>query len=58
MSLTRTEWIEMWENIKTIEKELEDIVWCDSLSCNKYNETKPNVKFIKDKIQQVIGQME
>lgn len=56
MSLTRNEWIEIWNRLKVIEREAHK-VWR-----KKYYRPANNINWevqrIKDKIQQVIGQME
>ena len=53
MSLTKAEWEAMWDAIKKIE---------NYINFNSQSERKKNVKvyteYIKEKIQQVIGQME
>jgi hypothetical protein len=54
MSLTRKEWEEMWirtERLENYIRELPPHIGCKSYA-TKY------IRFIKDKIQQVIGQME
>lgn len=63
MSLTRKEYIEMWEAIKRLELLVND--WaaechaeCHAEQCIDCKETINAVNLIKDKIQQVIGQME
>ena len=57
MSLTRDEWLKMWESIKTLEN-LQKNVTGRNCKCNTCVSFKKEIKFIKDKIQQVIGQME
>lgn len=56
MSLTRNEWLEVWEAIKIIERT------AVNLSHNNSKQSKVvilrNSDRIKEKIQQVIGQME
>jgi hypothetical protein len=55
MSLTRKEWEQMWESVKCIERNA-----CSLESTNfiRMQRIMNEVRFIKDKIQQVIGQME
>jgi hypothetical protein len=56
MSLTRDEWAMMWESIKTIERlTLESEM---RISHNNWLKMEKSIKEIKEKIQQVIGQME
>ena len=53
MSLTRTEWVEMWQSVKRME-------WIVSRmrhSTNKDNMMR-EIRKIKEQIQSVIGQME
>jgi hypothetical protein len=45
MSLTRDEWAQMWDAIKVIQYNAPAVI-------------KPEIEFIKQKIQKVIGQME
>ncbi len=53
MSLTRNQWEEMWRSIKLIE------TITKNLNSPKRREViLDEVKFIKDQIQSVIGQME
>lgn len=57
MSLSRDEWAKMWEAIKALEYELETIG--KVFLVGRMSPTmESNIKFIKEKIQQVIGQME
>lgn len=51
MSLTKDEWLEMWESIKRIEDRNKDAEYYSSIIDDE-------VRFIKDKIQSVIGQQE
>ena len=53
MSLTREQWIEMWNDIKKIEEQIERT--CNCCGCNFYGDDA--IKAIKDKIELVIGQM-
>lgn len=53
MSLTRAEWEEMWESIKSIESDAKIL---SSRAIKK--SILIEVEFIKKQIQQVIGQME
>lgn len=46
MSLTHQEWLDMWEDIKKIERDVP----------KSWNNTRRSIKNIKDKIEQVIGQ--
>jgi hypothetical protein len=55
MSLTRDEWLQMWESIKKIER-LADYLYFTNLI--RSNEIKRECEFIKKQIQSVIGQME
>lgn len=52
MSLTRDEWTKMWVSIKKIELEVREE------KAFLYDFLEKDIKLIKDKIQQVIGQME
>ena len=54
MSLTRKEWEEMWEMTHRLELYLHDIPPHSGFK----SFTKKYVRFMKQKIQQVIGQME
>jgi hypothetical protein len=61
MSLTKDEWVEMWEYIKHIEYEAKALASTSIKYQNRNYYSRKilgNVKMIKDKIQQVIGQME
>lgn len=53
MSLTRKEWEEVWNSIKKVENYINF-----KSSSERKNQVKIHVDFIKNKIQQVIGQME
>lgn len=55
MSLTREQWLEMWESAKKIER-LADYLYFTNLI--RSNEIKVEIRFIKAQIQSVIGQME
>ena len=57
MSLTRDEWSKMWESIKTIEN-IHKHITGRACKCNACISLRNEVQFIKDKIQQVVGQME
>lgn len=56
MSLTRDEWIDVWERLKRIERtnlkvwKAKHYKWANSINWE--------VQRIKEKVQQVIGQME
>ena len=56
MSLTRQEWEEIWDRLKTIER-INLKVW-KSRHYKWANDINWEVQRIKDKIQSVIGQME
>jgi len=56
MSLTRDEWCELWESVKRIEY-TNAKVW-KAKHYKWANDINWEVNKIKDKIQQVIGQME
>lgn len=56
MSLTRVEWVEMWNRIKEIE--IRHLVEDNGCICDECKKLEGHIKYIKDKIQQVIGQME
>lgn len=57
MSLTRNEWVEMWESVKTIEDRIRLIPRIRSMDCPR-TEIEIQVNKIKKQIQSVIGQME
>lgn len=54
MSLTRNQWINMWEEIKKIER----LTFSIHTTARKKEEILIEVGKIKGKIQEVIGQME
>lgn len=55
MSLTKDEWARMWEAAKTIEVNAKALRSTNAL---RGAAIQQEVEFIKQKIQQVIGQME
>jgi hypothetical protein len=56
MSLTRAEWLKMWDNIKKLEKRLEGELCL--MGCSSCDDMRNVIEDTKKKIQQVIGQME
>ena len=56
MPLTRAEWLDMWKDIKKIEESYEVLRMRIDISVP--DEIHEAVRAIKDRIQQVIGQME
>lgn len=60
MSLTRAEWVKMWESIKTIERRTESIRYITVSEKNHKSCSLilTEVGSVKKQIQSVIGQME
>lgn len=59
MSLTRDEWGQMWEAIKGIENLTNNVYIGKQLQTSSYHlNLLKRIRFIKDKIQSVVGQME
>lgn len=58
MSLKRDEWLMMWESIKTIEYEARLLRENDVFNLERQKVILKRVRWIKSKIQSVIGQME
>lgn len=56
MSLTRAEWIEVWDRLKKIER-INGKIW-RAKHYKWSNAINYEVQMIKDKVQQIIGQME
>lgn len=54
MSLTRKEWEELWDKTKRLERAVADLP--PHIGFKKF--AKEYVRYVKDKIEQVIGQME
>lgn len=51
MSLTREEWLQMWEEIKVLERIIQKFAHPTSMAMKK-------ITSIKSKIQSVVGQLE
>lgn len=60
MSLTRAEWVKMWESVKTIEHRAESIrhITLSDKNRNSCSLILTEVGNLKKQIQSVIGQME
>jgi hypothetical protein len=58
MSLTRDEWLKMWESVKAIELEADVMLLYEVPTAWRLDIIKLQTAFMKVKIQQVIGQME
>lgn len=56
MSLTRAEWLEIWDRLKKIER-VTGKVW-KAKHYKWANDINWEVQRLKDKVQEVIGQME
>ena len=55
MSLTREQWVEMWHDVKAIEK---TVKFCSEMPRGQRAVTLSKIDRIKVQIQSVIGQME
>ncbi len=55
MSLTREQWVEMWEDVKGIER---TVKFCQEMPRGQRITTIDKIIRIKNQIQSVIGQME
>lgn len=55
MSLTRDQWVEMWNDIKGIER---TVKFCQEMPRGQRATTLSKIERIKNQIQSVIGQME
>lgn len=60
MSLTRTEWIDMWHSLRQVEKYINerDVPRTEVFGHKNRAEVMSEIQSIKNKIQSVIGQME
>ncbi len=54
MSLTRSEWVDIWKSTKEIERLSNHVLY----NKNKMQLILKHIDFIQQKIQQIIGQME
>lgn len=55
MSLTRDEWLEMWNDVKAIERTVQ---FCSEMPRGQRAIVITKIKRVKEQIQSVIGQME
>lgn len=55
MSLTREQWLEMWDKLKRVEK---DVKFAVEMPLIKRQRVLNNLEHVKIQVQSVIGQME